>query len=188
MMPNTATSRRSRVSRTFTTASPRSMAASCRASNPMLCSRNCVSCAGRWGSAAWSARNRVSIRLRLDQGIDREVREEFRAERPPKASLRLIGEAAGPLQAAGCGRRDFVRQGRARPVIEQLYHLGGELGALHQDADLGVLFERARIEVERADENGCAVEHERLAVQARPGGADRNPGPARSVRACRLRP
>jgi len=36
MIPNTATSRRSRVSSTFTTGSPRSTAASCWASNPML--------------------------------------------------------------------------------------------------------------------------------------------------------
>src|SRR6267154_355557 len=160
-IPNRATSRRSRVSSTFTTASPRSTVASCVASRPMRCCRNSVS---RGGGAACKRSSKGNMRLRLDQRVNGQVREEFHAEGAPKASLRLIGVAAGPLQAPSRAPRDFVRQGRARPVVEESSHFRGEVGALHQHADLGVLLERARIEVDRADEYRRAIEHEGLAV------------------------
>ena len=45
-------------------------------------------------------------------------------------------------------------------------HLAGQLGAFHQNADFAVPQDRARVEIERADEDFFLIEHRRLAVQA----------------------
>src|SRR6185295_19173972 len=58
------------------------------------------------------------------------------------------------------------------PWLELAEECRGHRGALADDADLGVDQNRPRVEVERADEDGTAIEEEGLGVQRRFGAAE----------------
>src|SRR5207247_4145571 len=117
------------------------------------------------------------------------MREDLYTETPPESRPGLVGETTGgPLQTAIHAWPDFVRQLGARPAIEQRRDLLSQRGTVDEHADFRILLERAWIEVQRADEDRRAIEHERLAVEARPRGAGEGLGGARTLRARPLRP
>ena len=103
----------------------------------------------------------------------------LRHERPPEAHL----DAAAQRRLGLVGPDDLVPVVEVRPLqrftvrreshvvgrlvrIHKVEHLPGELGAVHQNADLRVATRGSRVEVHRADEDDAPVDDRHLGVQS----------------------
>src|SRR5690606_25351406 len=112
------------------------------------------------------------------QPLDRQDRQQPNAQplhriRPglPTMDPHSFITSFDPRHTAVFGQLEFVcLQGDA--VLESVSHLPGKSPALDDDAELGIQIDRARVKIERADEDALTIDGEGLGVQTGAGAAE----------------
>ena len=128
-------------------------------------------------SAAWKpgrASATAATRSASATAVSRRAAATGRCRAPRRARV-FRHRVARPIAASPLRRAAPRRRARGRLLAKPSRDRAGERRAVDDEAQLGVEPHRARIEVERADEDARAIDREGLGVQARAEELPREP-------------